>query len=465
VTAADVLDLSFRTGGQVAYAGPKVGTHVSAGTLLTRLSAADLEAQAEQAQAQLAAQKAQLATVIAGATPQSVAVAQTAVANAQSALTQAKQNLLQASQDAYIKSDDAIHNKIDQFFTNPRSSSPILGISSSNSQLTISVQSDRVAIEQTLVAWQSYLSSVSTSLDSIDAPAVETQTNAYLTQVRSYLDEVAVLLSSASPTGALSSSAIQTYQSNIATARTNISGAISQLNTSEVALQVAQSSLATANSQLALVQAPPTQNALAVAQAAVAAAQATVDLAQAQVGKTAINAPIGGTITVNNANIGETAAPGTVMISMISDSRFEVVTYVSESDVAKLKVGDAASVALDAYQGEASFSAHLTAVDPAATLTNGISSYKVTLEFDANDPHIQAGMTGSVHIITNMHENALSVPTSAIITQGTDTFVLVADASGDRKTSVRVGISSASGMTEVVSGLNATDRIRTFGQN
>jgi multidrug efflux pump subunit AcrA (membrane-fusion protein) len=137
--------------------------------------------------------------------------------------------------------------------------------------------------------------------------------------------------------------------------------------------------------------------------------------------------------------------------------------YVSDADVAKIKVGDIASVTLDAYQSSAPFPAHVTEVDPAATMSNGVSAYKVTLQFDQNDPRIQAGMTGSTAIITKTDQDALSVPTSAIITEGSSTFVFVKSSSGDTQVPVTTGIQSAAGMTEILSGISATDDVRTFG--
>ena len=464
VTAADSLDLSFQTGGQIAYVGPAVGAHVGAGATLATLSGADLEAQLEQAKAGLASQQAQLASLQAGATPQSVAVSQTALTNAQNALTQAKQSILQASQDGYVKSDDAIHNKVDQFFSNPRGTNPTLNVSSSNSQLVITVQSGRSAIEQVLTDWQAYDSSLPSDPNAADIASVETKTSAYLAQVGTYLDQVAALLSTANPSNSITATAIQGYQSNVATARANISAAVSELNGAEIAEQSAVSGVASAQSQLTLTQAPPTTNAVDAQQAAVAAAQASVDLAEAQLGKTVISAPIAGTITVNNAHVGETAVMGSPVISMISDSQFEMDVFVSEADLAKVAVGDPVSVTLDAYQSDAPFPAHVTKIDPAATVNNGVSSYKVTLQFDDNDPRIQAGMTGSIKITTQTHQDALSVPTSAIITQGTSTFVFAQSSGADKEVPVTTGISNAAGMTEILTGVSASDHIRTFGQ-
>jgi multidrug efflux pump subunit AcrA (membrane-fusion protein) len=111
VKAADTLDLSFESGGRIAYISGIVGTHVDAGSTLAALSTADLKASLEQAQAALQMQQAKLDGIKVGTRPESIAVAQAGVSAAQTALSQAKQSVVQAAQDAYVKSDDARDGK------------------------------------------------------------------------------------------------------------------------------------------------------------------------------------------------------------------------------------------------------------------------------------------------------------------------------------------------------------------
>ncbi len=463
VQAATSLDLSFQGPGEISYVNAPVGTHVGAGATLARLSGADLSAQLEQAKAELAMQQAKLSGLMAGATPESLNASQTTVTNAQNTLAQANQGVISASQDAYVKADDAIHNRVDTFFDNPRSSSPALAFPLDSSQLTSSITSGRIAMETLLAQWQSYeqlVSSGSTTTDPIEIAATSLQ---YSAQVSAYLDLVAAGLTNAIPTTSYPQTTIQGYQSSVATARANMSTAVSEMNAAQTAQTSVQAVLASAQSSLAVTVAPPTASNVQAQQAAVASAQASVDLVLAQIGQTLISAPISGTITVNDAHVGETASPGVTLISMISDSAFQMVVYVSDVDIAKVKTGDAALVTLDAYQNGSTFPAHVIEVDPAATLQNGVSSYKVTLQFDQNDPRIQSGMTGSAKITTNTHTNVLSVPTSALIRHGTDAFVIVQSPSGDREVQVTTGIESVSGMTEVISGISPSDNVRTFG--
>ena len=463
VKAATEVDLGFQVGGTVSYAGPKVGVRVAQGTTLGSLSSADVQAAVLQAKAALQVQEANLASLQAGARPESVNVAQTAVTNAQSGVAQSKESVIQAAQDAYEKSDDAIHNKVDQFIQNPRTPNPSLNIVISDSQTQSSILSGRIAMETLLSNWQQALASLPNDPNTIDTASLASSTRANLQTVSAYLDTVAEGLSEAVPSASYSTATVAGYESSIATARANVSGDISAINVAQTAEKSAESALASAQSQLTLAEAPATATSLQAQEAQVAVAQAAVEAAQANLGKTVITSPISGTVTVNSMEPGQIASPGAPQISLISDSQFQFETYISQADLAKVQVGQAADVELDAYQNASPLSAHVIQIDPAATVQNGVSSYKVTLQFDMNDPEIQAGETGSVKITTDSKSEVLSVPTSAIITKDGQEYVIKKTASGDQQVQIQTGISSASGMTEVTSGLSSSDQIRSFG--
>lgn len=462
VKAADSLDLAFQVGGQIAYAGPAVGTHVGQGATLASLDAADAQASLEQAKAALAVQQANLDALKAGSRPEDVAVSQTAVTNAQASVAQTKQSLVAAAQDAYAKSDDAIHNKVDQFFNNPRTPSPTLAFELSDYQLQNSLVAGRLSMEGLLSDWQLTLQALPADASQVDTAALASTTRSNLQAVNAYLDEVASGLTKAITTGSYTTATIQGYESNVAAARAAVSADLTAIDGAATAEQAAESALASAQSQLTLTQAGPTTQSLEAQEAQVAAAQANVDAAQAELDKTAIVAPISGTITVNNAHVGEIAAAGSPLVSMISDTQFQFETYVSQADLGKLKVGQEAAITLDAYEGQP-LSAHVIAIDPAATVQSGVSSYKVTLQFDQNDSRVAAGLTGSADITTASEDSALTVPTSAIIIQGAQQYVLLHASSGDQEVPVTTGISSQTGMTQVLSGLSAGQEVRSFG--
>jgi RND family efflux transporter MFP subunit len=463
VQAADEINLGFQVSGTVSYAGPAVGTHVGQGATLGTLTSGTQQAAVEQAQAALAMQEANLSAVQAGATPQTLAVSQTAVANAQASLAQAQQSLLAVAQDAYAKSDDAISNKVDQFIENPNTSSPTLAFNLTNSQDQASIISGQLQMQTLLNNWQEYLAALPSDPGQIDTSAIASTTRTDLEAVSAYLSLVATGLTEVAPNSSYPTATIQGYQSNVATGRTNVSTDLSSIDSAEAGVTTTESALASAQSQLTLAQAPATSQSLDAQQAQVASAQASVDAAKAVLAQTVISAPISGTVTVNNMEPGQIATAGQTQISMISDSAFQFQTYVSEADLANIKVGDSAEVELDAYQDQPPLSAQVIEINPAATIQNGVSSYEIKLQFDENDPRISSGETGSVKIITQSLTNVMSVPTSAIIMNNGQYFVIAKTPSGTQEVPVQIGIQSAGGYTQIVSGLTSDEEVQAFG--
>ncbi len=463
VNAADQINLGFQTGGTISYAGPAVGTHVAAGATLGSLTSGTQEAALEQAKAALQTQQANLATIQAGSTSQQINVSQTSVSNAQASVEQAKQTLIATAQDAYAKADDAIVNRVDQTISNPHTANPSFNLTLTSSQDQSNIASGRIQMETLLKSWDRYLSSLSSNPDSVDTTALASTTQANLEAVNSYLNLVANGLAEAVPSSNYSSATIQGYESSVAIGRTNVTGSLTAIDNSESVLSAAQSSLASAQSQLSVTTAGATSAQIQAQEGQVAAAQAQVDAAQAQLSQTVIFAPIAGTITVNNMEPGQVAAAGTTQVTLISNSAFQFDTYVSEAQLAEIKVGDAAQVELDAYQTAAPLSAHVIEIDPAATVVGGVSSFEVKLQFDQNDQRISAGETGSMKITTESLSNVMSIPTSAIIMNNGQYFVIVKAGNGTRQVPVQLGIQSASGFTQITSGLSSTDEVQTFG--
>lgn len=463
VAAANTINLGFQVSGTVSDAGPAVGTQVSAGETLGALSSATQQAAVEQAQAALEAQQANLSALQAGATPQALAVSQTSVANAQASLSQAQQSLLAVAQDAYAKSYAAVDNDVDEFVVNPHTSNPTLAFNLTSSQDQASIVAGRLQMETLLNTWQAYLTDLSGNPSQIDDASLASTTRNNLEQIGSFLTLAATGLTEVVPSTNYTTATIQTYQSNVNTGRTNVSTDLTSVDSAAAALTTAESSLASAQSQLNLAEAPATSQALEAQEAQVAAAQASVDAAKAQLGQTIISAPIAGIITVNNMEPGQIATAGQTQISMVSNTAFQFDTYVSEADLADIQVGDQGEVKLDAYQDEAPLSAHVIEINPAATVVDGVSSYEIKLQFDVNDPRISSGETGSVDIVTQSLQNVMSVPTSAIIMDNGQYFVVEKTSSGTREVPVQIGIQSSSGYTQITSGLSADAEVQTFG--
>lgn len=442
VKAAHSTDLAFQTSGRIASINVQVGAHVFAGQTLLALDGASQAAALAGTKASLEVQKAKLAALLSGTRPEQLAIDETN-------LTQASQTLSDAIQSAYVVADDAVHVKADQVFTNPRTSSATFSFSVPDATLVNRVQTERIALEPLFSAWQGAISAAQNP----SSVAATTATN--LASIRTFLDDLAKALAETPVGTSLSAATLSGYQTSVNAARTAVAATLSSVTGAETAEKAAQGALT-------LAQAGATQNDIAAEQALVDAAQASVLAAEAVLSQTVITAPIAGTITVQSANPGETVSPGVPLVSMIADGKYQATVRVSENDITKIKLGDEADATFQSYPGVV-FSGKVTTVDPAATFVNGVSSYGVTLTFNANDPRLSSGLSANVRIITDTREGALLVPTSALITDGADMFVYVQDARGARKVPVTIGIQSADGMTQVVQGLSSGDTVLSYG--
>jgi multidrug efflux pump subunit AcrA (membrane-fusion protein) len=150
-------------------------------------------------------------------------------------------------------------------------------------------------------------------------------------------------------------------------------------------------------------------------------AQINVQNAQQQVDYCYIKAPISGTVSAVNAVTGDTVA--SPAISIIGNSQVAEIT-LNEVDAIKVKVGDPATLTFDAISN-LSLAGRVIEIDPVGTVSQGVVSYNVQISFTDSTNQVKPGMSVNATIITDVHQNAISVPNSAIKTQGSTSYILV----------------------------------------
>lgn len=455
VQAAQEVDLGFAQSGRISRTYGAVGERVRAGAVIAEIDNGDLYAALSQKKAALDTAEAELASLKAGTRSEKIAVAQAQVESDTVTLAQAKTALVDAIENAYTHADDAVHNKIDQFFSNPRSYSPVLDFNTSDSQLDLKLRSTRVAAERMLTLWQSQVDALSVSDDILQA-ADKAKEN--LMTVSAFLVDANTALNTVIYNASVSASDVSGYITSVSTARTNINTATASLTSAITAVRSAQTQLEKDKKTLALEEAGATPEDIDAQAARVSAARADLDSARAQLNKTLVLAPFAGTITRMDASVGEVVSPSVPEISMISDGLFEIETFIPEVQIQGLQVGNPASIALDAYGSGVVFEARVIAIDPAETVKNGVSTYKTTLQFLSQDARIRSGMTASVTITTMATDGALAIPLGAVYTSDDGKVVQVMR--DGRKQEVRVEISDPTlGNVQVFSGLQEGDKV------
>ncbi len=196
------------------------------------------------------------------------------------------------------------------------------------------------------------------------------------------------------------------------------------------------------------------------AQAAqVAAAKDNAAYYTLQKQKNNLVAPVDGIISEKNIEVGETVAVAAPVMTLISQNDYKIEAYVAQSDVSKIQVGARAKVELKASGNNDSLAAKVVSVDPAETNENGVSGYKVTLEFESALPGIRSGLSADISIALGQKNGVLVVAQKDVIQKDGQSFVMVPDARGQENLKqVQTGVSGQDNV-EIVSGLNDGDQI------
>lgn len=453
VVAAQNADLGFSQSGRVARVFAKVGDMVTAGSLLAEIENGDLRAMVLQRQAALESQQAKLLSLQQGTRIEEVAVAQSAVDSSETALAQANQIVIDAIKDAYTKSDDAILDKTDQAFNNPNTS-PQLAFLTNASQAARNSELERLGMQSILPEWQKENNALTID-DNVLSAASKAQKN--LASVSALLADINSALSQATVSQTVTQVTISNYISSVAIARASINGAITSLSGAVSAQKNAAAALANAQKTLALEQAGATQANIEAQAAQVKAARADLGSAQAQLAKTIITAPFAGIVTKMDAKVGQIISPNIPEISLINSGAFQVESYVPEINISLIKVGNPATVTLDAYGSDTLFNVKVVSIEPAETFRDGSPTYKTVMQFDAQDERIKSGMTANVIVTTEKKSNVISVPQKIVISKDGQKFVQIKNGKNTVETKVETGSVSTLGQVEITSGLRDGD--------
>jgi RND family efflux transporter MFP subunit len=128
-------------------------------------------------------------------------------------------------------------------------------------------------------------------------------------------------------------------------------------------------------------------------------AQAQLDEASAALAQSTLAAPFNGTITDILILPGQLAQLNQTVVTLATLDQLQIeTTDLSERDIARIKIGQTATVFIDALNAE--FPATVTAIAPRAEKIGGDVVFKVTLVFDEQPTGLLWGMTSEVTITT-----------------------------------------------------------------
>lgn len=177
---------------------------------------------------------------------------------------------------------------------------------------------------------------------------------------------------------------------------------------------------------------------------------------ESQMRNSEIRAPMDGLLSAVTTIDGELVNEGNQLFT-VSSRKTYVRGEVNEEDVGEVKAGMKAKVQLYAYRSNV-FAAKVSSVQPAADPDT--QRYTVILEMEKTPDNLMAGMTGEMNIVTGVHENAVLVPTRAVLVDQ----ALVIKRGIVQKRTIKVGFRTLD-VSEVLSGVSAGDRIVVSDQD
>lgn len=167
---------------------------------------------------------------------------------------------------------------------------------------------------------------------------------------------------------------------------------------------------------------------------------------------------VGNTVILSNTfNDGTTIATVANMNDLIFRGN------VDETDVGQLVTGMPMKITIGALQNE-TLEASLEYISPKAVENNGANQFEIKAAVHVGDGHkIRSGYSANAEIVLAQANQVLTVPESAIVFEGNNTFVYVVKTSGKEKTyekrKVTTGLSDGIRI-QIKSGLTKNEYVR-----
>lgn len=165
----------------------------------------------------------------------------------------------------------------------------------------------------------------------------------------------------------------------------------------------------------------------------------------------------GGASGSTGSSSGSSGSSGSGFMTIADTSKLDIKGEFTESDVAKVKKGQQASVTFDAMRGTQA-SGKVTAIDQTSTTSNNVVQYGVTVALTDPPSGLRIGATATVQVTISRADNVLYVPTAAVRTAGGQSTVTVLSKGKQVTRTVQTGAQGDQG-TEIRSGLNEGDQV------
>jgi HlyD family secretion protein len=444
VSASSQISLQAGASGKVLYIAPITGQTIKAGTLIEETDPTDVKNALDTAK--LAYDK-----LVEPANPYNVATDQAAV-------TKSYNDALSAVSGVFLSYPSIISGMNNLLYSKTGYLSDQNLIGQGSEVLTMRDQAG-----QSFDSANREYTTLLAEYNNINQNSSHASIVAFLSDTEHMVKDMADALQATQNTLTVLSTQSNYNPSGSVAANSNVNTWLSSINSSLSSVISAQNEITSAESALAiLTQAPDPID--------VQTQQLNLQLKQQAYNDAFVTAPFDGVLAQTDVNVGDTINSGTTVGTFISNQDIAVLS-LNEVDVANVKVGQKATLTFDAING-LSITGTVSEINLIGAVSQGVVTYDVTISFDTQDPRVLSGMSVNASIATQVKQDVLVVPSSAVKTSGGQTYVQVVPANTPDSTGntgeplstppinqpVTVGISDDTS-TEIVSGLSLGDKI------
>lgn len=172
-----------------------------------------------------------------------------------------------------------------------------------------------------------------------------------------------------------------------------------------------------------------------------------LDLARLNVDRTTVSAPFEGIIVQRHLDLGATVSDGTDIFDLADIDPLYLDVNVPERHVGRLEPGQTVQLFADA--ADVSAEARIERLSPVVDTTTG--TVKVTVAVDS-DVALRPGAFVEIDVVTDVRQDALVVPRSALVAEGRRWLVYRVSDSGDTAEALEVSLGFEQGnLVEIAS--------------
>jgi multidrug efflux pump subunit AcrA (membrane-fusion protein) len=176
-----------------------------------------------------------------------------------------------------------------------------------------------------------------------------------------------------------------------------------------------------------------------------------------------VKSTINGTITDLPHAVGDTISSSQELIATVGDlGVLELDCTISEKYIADIALGQKAEISFEPYPAEV-FTGSVVEISP--VLDRSSRTLEIKISLNNKNGMVKSGMFGSIKLITEVKQNALTVPEESLLSGNDGSFVYTVSASNSAKmTMVQTGL-ELDGRVEILDGLFEGDKVIYRGQS